>query len=58
MIGLTCLKVCECILYHYWYILNINFRFDPKACTGCHNLMQKAMSFNGIIIVLFQKKLL
>ena len=29
----------ECIVCHYWYYLNINFRFDPKIC-------KSAMSFN------------
>ena len=29
----------KCIVCHYWYYLNINFRFDPKIC-------KSAMSFN------------
>ena len=32
----------ECIICHYWYFLNINFRFRLKVCDGCHDLMQKA----------------
>ena len=24
----------ECIIFHYWYFLEINFRFQLKACEG------------------------
>ena len=27
------------------------FQYDKYLCNGCHNLMQKAMSFNNIDIV-------
>ena len=36
---------------HYWYILNKNFNYDSYLCNGCHDLMQKAMSFTNIAIV-------
>ena len=36
----------ECIIYYHWYFLNINVRFQPEVCNGCHNLKQKAMNFN------------
>ena len=35
--------MCECVICHHWYFLNINFRFQSEVC---HDLMQKAMSFN------------
>ena len=35
----------RCITFNYYYFLKVNFRFQPKACNGCHDLMQKAMSF-------------
>ena len=28
-----------------------NFNFKPEISNGCHDLMQKAMSFNDITIV-------
>ena len=43
--------LCECIIYHYCYFLEINFRFQPKVCNSFHNLKQKAMSFNHVAIV-------
>ena len=31
--------------------LKTNFRFQPKVCNGCHDLTQKAVSFNDVAIV-------
>ena len=41
----------KCDIYHYWYFENIDFKYEPYLCNGCHNLMQKAMSCNNIAIV-------
>ena len=41
----------ECNICHYWYFLNKNFNYDPYLCNGCHDLMQKAMSFKNVAIV-------
>ena len=41
----------ECIKYHSWYFLKVNFRFQPKVCDGSHVLMQKALCFNNVAIV-------
>ena len=27
------------------YFLRVNFKFKIKVCNGCHDLMQKVMSF-------------
>ena len=27
------------------------FKYEPHLCSGCHGLMQKAMSFNNVAIV-------
>ena len=35
---------------HYWYFLDKNFNYEPYLCNGCHDLMQKAMSFNDVAI--------
>ena len=39
-------KIC-----HYWYFKDINFKYEPHLCNGCHRLMQKAVSFNDVAIV-------
>ena len=32
-------------------LLDKNFSYQPHLCNGCHDLMQKAMSFNDVAIV-------
>ena len=44
-------KSKECDICHYWYFLDKNFSCQPHLCNGCHDLMQKAMSFNDVAIV-------
>ena len=41
----------ECDIYHYWYFKNVGFKDKPYLCNGCHDLMQKAMSFNYVPIL-------
>ena len=40
----------ECDICHYWYFTNIGFKYEPYICNGCHDLMQKAMNFNDVVI--------
>ena len=35
---------------HYWYFKDIDFKYEPYLCNGCHDLMQKTMSFNDVAI--------
>ena len=41
----------ECDICHYWYFKDIGFKYELYLCNGCHDLMQKAMSFNNLAIV-------
>ena len=41
----------ECDICHYWYLKNIGFKCEPYLCNGCHDLVQKAMSFTNFAIV-------
>ena len=41
----------ECDICHYWYFKDTGFKYEPYLCNVCHDLMQKAMSFNNISIV-------
>ena len=41
----------ECDICHYGYFKDIGFKYEPYLCNGCHDLMQKAMSFNNMAIV-------
>ena len=41
----------ECNICHHWYFLDKNFSYEPYLCHGCHDLMEKAMSFIDVAIV-------
>ena len=41
----------ECELGHYWFFEDVGFKYEKYLCNGCHDLIQKAMSFNNIAIV-------
>ena len=40
----------ECDICRYWYYKDIGFKHLSYLCNGCHDLMQKAMSFNNVAI--------
>ena len=44
-------KPKECDICHYWYFLDKNFNYEPYLCNGCHDLMQKAVSFNDVAVL-------
>ena len=44
----------ECDICHYWYFKDTGFKYEKYLCNGCHDLMQKAISFN--ILLLFMLK--
>ena len=41
----------KCDVCNYWYFKDIGFKYELYLCNRCHDLMQKAMSFNDIAIV-------
>ena len=41
----------KCDICHYYYFKNIGFKYEPYLCNGCHDLIQKTMSFNDVAIV-------
>ena len=41
----------ECDICHFRYFKDVSFRYEPYLCNGCHDLMQKSMSFNDVAIV-------
>ena len=41
----------ECDICHYWFFKDIGFKFEPYLYNGCHDLIQKARSFNNVVIV-------
>ena len=43
----------ECDICHYWYFLDNGFKNKSYLCNGCHDLMQKAMNFLMMLLVVF-----
>ena len=41
----------ECDIYRYWYFKDNGLKYEKYLCNGCHDLMQKAMSFNIVTII-------
>ena len=41
----------ECDIYHYWYLLNKGFKFQPNVCNRCHNLLMMSMNLSDIAIL-------
>ena len=48
-------KSRKCIIYNYYYFLKVNFQFQSSVCNNCHDLMQKAISFNHIVSVFVKR---
>ena len=46
----------ECGICHYWYFRNICFKYWALSLHGCHDLIQKAMSFNNIAVAYVKRK--
>ena len=40
----------ECSICYFWYFVDKDFNYDTYLCNGCHDLMQKAMSFKNAAI--------
>ena len=41
----------ECDICQYWYFKDTGFKYEPYLCNGCHDLMQKVVSFNDVAVV-------
>ena len=47
----------ECDICHYWYFKDIGFKYELYLCNGCHDLMQKAMNFNNLLLHILKEML-
>ena len=41
----------ECALCHYWYFKAIGFRFEPRVCNKCHNVLMTDYELKNIEIL-------
>ena len=44
-------KSKECMLCHYWYFKDIDFKFQPYLCHGCHAVSMMAYELKNIAIL-------
>ena len=51
LIKQVCQKNVIFVAICHWYFKNIGFKHESYLCNGCHDLVQKAMSFNNVAIV-------
>ena len=40
----------ECNVCHYWYFLNIDFKFELNVCNRCHDLLMMSMNLSDIAV--------
>ena len=41
----------ECMIYHYWYFKDIEFKFEPHICNKCHDVLMTAYDLKIIAIL-------
>ena len=41
----------ECKIFHYLYFKDIGYKYESHFCNGCYGLMQKAVSFDDVVIL-------
>ena len=41
----------KCDIFHYWYFLNKDFKFQPNVCNRCHVLLMMYMNLSDISIL-------
>ena len=41
----------KCVLYHYWFFKNVEFKFEEHICNKCHDLLTMAYSLKNIAIL-------
>ena len=47
----------ECMLCHYWHVLDKNFSYGPYLPDGCYNITQKSIKLKNIAIVHVKKSM-
>ena len=40
-----------CAVCHYWYFLNLNFKFQPYVCNRCRGLLMMSENLGNIAIL-------
>ena len=41
----------ECMICHYWYFLDIGYKFQPYVCNGCRDLSMMVYDLSDFMIL-------
>ena len=41
----------ECMLFHYWYFKDVEFKFEPHVSNKCHNLLMTIYELKNVAIL-------
>ena len=44
-------KSKECMICHYWYFKDIDNKYEPDVCNGCHDISMMAYELENIVIL-------
>ena len=44
-------KSKECMICHYWYFKDIDYKFEPYICNGCHDISMMTYELENIAIL-------
>ena len=44
-------KSKECMICYYWYFKDIDYRYEPFVCNGCHDISMMAYELENIAIL-------
>ena len=44
-------KSVECMICHYWYFKDIEFKYQPYVCNGCHDFSMIVQNLDDFVIL-------
>ena len=44
-------KSAECMIYHYWYFKDIEFKYQAYVCNGCHDFSMNVQNLDDFVIL-------
>ena len=44
-------KSKDCIICHYWYFKDIDYKYQAHVCNGCHDLSMVVYDLNDFMIL-------
>ena len=52
VIGINKAIACkECIICHYWYLWDREFKFQSSVCNSCDDILMMSIDINSIVIL-------